>query len=212
MTRFLFRAVPFGSRYPSTQQRSWTPSRWVISMTLFQLALIQGGCAHTPGGESVTQDPVTATAPESAPTPFTEAQIRAGCPVGRVDVYRITAADGQTMERRTSFVAADEERATFESVGLDENGSPVGEADRGSATWAELRDHARYPAAQTTVVDAEVTVPAGTFAVRLYEVREGERITRAWFAPELPGPPIRHEMEEAGRLVSRMELVSHQAP
>ncbi|MFW5729137.1 MAG: hypothetical protein ACOCYG_05685, partial [Spirochaetota bacterium] len=62
--------------------------------------------------------------------------------------------------------------------------------------WEELRDHATFPAADTTVVEEEVDVPAGRYRCWTYTVTERSGtdvlISSYSFAKELPGAPIRY--------------------
>ncbi|MGF1467568.1 MAG: hypothetical protein ACFCGT_15695 [Sandaracinaceae bacterium] len=161
------------------------------------------------GGGASTEVPSSTAAgqPRMAPTPFRAEQIRAACPVGRSSVWALTTPDG-TARQRVVFAAHTADGAVIESVALGPDGEPAGAAERGTATWEELRLHASYPAAHTTITDATVEVPAGTFATRLYTVVDPEAgtTTRAWFAPALPGPPVRHVVEQGGQIVSSMVL------
>lgn len=96
------------------------------------------------------------------------------------------------------------------------NGEPLGDPRSAPVTWADLESHATYQADHTRVETTEVTVPAGTFSAWLYIVEEdtseGLKVTRAWFAPELPGAPVKHVVELDGQLRSTMELVTHENP
>jgi len=154
-----------------------------------------------------------AAEPATAPTPFTAAQIRDGCPTGRWSVYRYTTPEGVT-RRRMTFVQTDANVAWFDVVALDEDDEPIGEIEGGDATWEELRQHAAYPVPATTISDATLETPAGTFETRLYTVvdEEAGTTTRAWFAPSLPGPPVRHRVERDGELVSDMILEAVHVP
>ncbi|MEZ4241143.1 MAG: hypothetical protein R3F59_34285 [Myxococcota bacterium] len=102
---------------------------------------------------------------------------------------------------RTEATAADAQGVTFaESV---DGGPPQPAAHR----WTELRDHASFPIAGTTWVDEPVTVPLGTFAARRYTVHDGAQTTDFWFAPELPGPPVKLEARAGDAVVFAMELL-----
>ena len=87
---------------------------------------------------------------------------------------------------------------------------PFGDRSESWSTWAELRDHAAFPAARTTVTEGvEVDVRAGRFVCTLYEVEseeEGTPITTSyWFARERAGPPVL--VERSTLPWWRMELV-----
>jgi len=60
------------------------------------------------------------------------------------------------------------------------------------------------------IEETEITVPAGTFAVQLYERTEDEpdRSTRLWVAPSLDFLPVRMDEIRGGDVRSRLELDS----
>ena len=112
------------------------------------------------------------------------------------------------------FVAVTEQRATFESTNYDAKGA-AGRPERSEASWEELRDHAKYPKTATTIDTATATTPAGTYACHRYTVVEpgdGGQETRtiAYFADELPGPPVELRKEVAGNLVMIMTLLRYE--
>ena len=123
-------------------------------------------------------------------------------------------AEGVTSHSRTSFVEGEPGMATFESVATDPEGQPTGEPRRASAPWEALRDHARYPTGSTTVSDATLELPSGTWETRLYVISNDDgTTTRAWFAPSLPGPPVRHVVEDGeGHVLSSMTLIAFHDP
>jgi hypothetical protein len=170
---------------------------WVLSVALF-------GCGAAPA---------PAASDGNAPIPYTIDELRGGCPVGRWRTYAISGpASG--FERMT-FVDSTMDGAVVESVAVDEAGTPVGEPERQSATWAELRAHGTFPASQTTIREETITVPAGEFPCRLYEVEEpdtgaGPRTSRYWFATDVAfaGPPIRMEVVSGTEVMMQMALVA----
>ncbi len=175
------------------------------------------------GGASATAPEVEAPHPEEsmsepegamAPTPYTSAQIAAACAPGRFSLFEDTDADGAVTYSRTTFVEGAEGLATFEMTAADADGAPLGEARTVSVPWDALRDHASYPASQTTITDATIETPAGRFETRHYEVAgEDGTTTHAWFARSLPGPPVRHEVRGPdGALVSSMVLRAFHDP
>jgi hypothetical protein len=173
------------------------------------LSALVAACGATPPPPAEPAEPADA----NAPTPYTAEQIRGGCPLGRWRTYAISGlASG--LERMT-FVESGPDGAVVESVAVDENGTPTEAPTRSPATWEELRSHASFPASRTTIRDASVTVPAGTFACRLYEVQEpddgaGPRTSRYWFATDvsLAGPPIRMEVVSGDEIMMGMVLVA----
>ena len=111
--------------------------------------------------------------------------------------------------------AGDAQAHPASGIAVDESGTPVAEPTREAATWAELHEHAAFPASRTTIRDEEITVPAGTFACRLYVVDEpdtgaGARTSRYWFATDvaMAGPPIRMEVVSGAETLMTMTLVA----
>jgi hypothetical protein len=103
-------------------------------------------------------------APGFAPTPFTAAEIRAGCPAGRVSIVRTPDGLGSTR-----FASDDDEGAWIEDTPLDESRRPVGPVERERSTWLELQEHAAFPAQSTeggkTLVTLEVIGVSGAPAL-----------------------------------------------
>lgn len=170
----------------------------------FSLSLALSGCASSPPG------PKASAAAEAGrvPTPYTAEEIRGASPAGRRLDFRV-AADGKLSVRVIHFVTVDERGADIESTTMDETGHVVGASERKRAAWSELRDHASFPREGTTVSDATVTVPAGTYPCRVYVVRDGQVTTTFWFAKTLPGPPVKMVVEQGGKVVETRELARH---
>jgi hypothetical protein len=175
----------------------------------------------TPESATIAPEAVPASGPaaepqaDTAPTPYTSAQIRDATKVGRTYEFVIERPDGPPARRRMVFVAVSADRATTESVMIDHKGVAAGAPERTEATWDELRDHAKYPKASTTIEKATATTPAGTFPCQRYTVLEngagGETRTIACFADELPGPPVEMRKEVGGKMVMTMTLLRHDA-
>ena len=128
--------------------------------------------------------------PDHAPTPFSAAQIRAGCPEGRVTTF-IVEQPGQPPSRQvTRFTRGDTQGTDYEMGTIGPDGA-VGVPRVSHATWRKLQEHASYPAAGTKITEETVTVPAGEFACWLYTVTTGNAVRKFWFAKELPGPPVK---------------------
>lgn len=146
-----------------------------------------------------------------APTPYTAGQIRESNPPGTRLVFRIERAGEPAVQRVMAFVAGDAEHAVTESSMLTLSGEPLGEPVQSTATWAELRDHASFPAALTRREMTTVTVPAGTFDVWRYTVRSGDdgdaAVSTFFFALDRPGPPVLLETETGGEVTFRMVLI-----
>jgi hypothetical protein len=147
-----------------------------------------------------------------APTPYTAQQIREATRVGRTYEFLMERPGAPPMRRRLTFVAVNADRATVERVMIDGAGR-VTESTRDDSTWEEMRQHAQYPQASTTIEPVTVTTPAGTFRCHRYTVVEArkdeEARTVASFADDLPGPPVLMRKEVAGKTVMTMTLLRH---
>lgn len=142
-------------------------------------------------------------APGLAPTPFTAAEIRAGCPAGRVSIVRTPNGLGSIR-----FASDDEEGAWIEDTPLDSSGRPAGPVERERSTWVELQEHAAFPVEGTTIERAELSGPLGTLPCVRYTVRRGEAVLVFWFAVDLPGMPIRVERTVGGGTTVTLEVVA----
>ncbi|MCI0157174.1 hypothetical protein KNO15_10755 [Leifsonia shinshuensis] len=142
-------------------------------------------------------------APGLAPTPFTAAEIRAGCPVGRVSVVRTAHGLGSIR-----FASDDEEGAWIEDTPLDESGAAAGPVERGRSTWRELQEHAAFPLESTTIERVELAGPLGRLPCLRYSVRRGDAVLVFWFAVGLPGMPIRVERTEGDETTVTLEVVA----
>ncbi|MEN2741776.1 hypothetical protein ABCS02_28660 [Microbacterium sp. X-17] len=142
-------------------------------------------------------------APGLAPTPFTAAEIRAGCPEGRVSVVR--HPDRLVAIR---FAEGDDEGAWIEDTPLDEEGRPAGEVERERSTWLELQEHAAFPAEHTTIDRVELLGPLAQRRCLRYRVRRGDATLVFWFAVDLPGMPIRVDRCEGGVTLTTLEVVA----
>ncbi len=168
---------------------------------LLLLALFPLACAKTPA-----PPPAASTI---APPPFSAEQIRDATPQGRSYTFKEWQGEGAPTLRKITFHAPD-----AKGVGISSKAATsTTTAAPHRVSWAELVGHASYPAAQTQIEDAEVQVPAGRFRARHYTVRtptpKGLQETDAWFAVDLPGAPVQHEVRLNGRRVSRMQLVAY---
>jgi hypothetical protein len=150
-----------------------------------------------------------ATTPKAiAPRPFTAEQIRDAMPAGAEIRYR-WEKDGQppTVSLWT-VTASDAGACTIRSETFAEDGTPAADAKSGTSRWTELMEHATFPADATTRTETAVEVPAGRFDAWLYEVRRAGKVERFYFAKSLPGPPVLLVVEQDGRPVLRMSLLS----
>ena len=152
--------------------------------------------------------------PDHLPSPFTAAEIRAGCPSGRTLRFRIERAGAEPVIRVSRYVEVDAEGAVQESwpEGLD--GKRRSEPERERSTWLELQEHASFPRAITERAEEELSIAAGRFACLRYTRTDPDAVWRFWFARELPGQPVRYEREASGSIVlsaTLMENISGQA-
>lgn len=144
-----------------------------------------------------------------APFPYTPEQLRESSPSGRVCMFRVTDPRGETLTRM-EFAEADESGVIVRAKTVTAEGEGVGQTETRSS-WEELMRHASYEAALTTITSAEVTVAAGTFQTKFYEVEEpsGGIDMRLWFADGLAGPPVKLEDLQDGEVVVSMELMDN---
>ena len=142
------------------------------------------------------------------PTPYTAAQIRDAYQPGFVSTYRHVRGADVSLQR-TTVVSATAAGVSLRFEPVDAAGNVVGDVTTGEATWEELRDHAAFPAHATEhFPDETVVVPYGTVHVRRYVVAGPDGTTRTfWFAPSMPGPPVRMTITNSEGPVSAMELV-----
>jgi len=188
----------------------------MLRSALLALAVaVSAACAGaTTSAPAAATPPAPAPAPGEgalAPFPYTAEQIRDASPLGRVFRHRIVE-NGAVNIAETRFVAVDATTATFETIVSDEAGKQLAPPQRATATWDELRHHASYPAAATTVEDAAIDTPAGHFECMKYVVRRPHEdgrpsVTIAYFAKQLPGPPVRMIVEAGGAIIGELTLI-----
>lgn len=182
-----------------------------IRLAMFPALLILAAC-----GKSDWPSEKERTLEEGhAPTPYTAAQIRDGCPSGRVCTFRLDSAGGYSMIKRYRYLEADDQGVTIEAS-VEASGPGRSQAPSTSrSNWRELQRHASFPADSTKISDQEVQTPAGTFQCMRYVVttEEGGKTVVKYldFARELPGMPVRLTLEYDGEQVSTMTLISHGA-
>jgi hypothetical protein len=147
--------------------------------------------------------------PDHLPTPFSAAEIRDGCPAGRTILIREESAGKEPTFRRIVFMEVDGETSVQELQSTDADGTPLGEASLGRATWLDLQRHASQPADATEVGEVALDLPFGTFDCWLYTVLRPDGELRFWFAKELAGMPVQIEEWVDGALASRMLMVAN---
>ncbi|MCA9518388.1 MAG: hypothetical protein KC635_25815 [Myxococcales bacterium] len=177
-------------------------------LLLVSVLALAPGCGSSPP----TRDDDAATTYYADP-PFPAAALRDGIHPGQTYLFKITAVGSPEHRLRMRFLETGAEGAVMERAEWPATAQGPGESVMGEATWEELESHARYAKENTVVTDSEVTVPAGHFATRLYTVTttddEGHtEITRAHFAPAIPGPPVLTEISSDGDIMMTMTLLS----
>lgn len=134
---------------------------------------------------------------DHAPTPFTAAEIRAGCPTGRTVTARTEAMGEPDRVDLTVFVETDQEGAVLESNGR-----------RHRVTWRELQGHASFPAAATSISEEVARTPLGEMECLCYRVVSSNAASTFWFAKERPGMPILFTTESDGVLASTTIVIA----
>jgi hypothetical protein len=159
--------------------------------------------------------PKVAPTPELLPAPFDAVALQAGLPVGATFDYALTLAGLTPSQERWEVVAATDAGVTIRTTALDAGGAPIGPGSEEPHTWTELESHARFPAAFTVVQESELRSPLGALPVRIYVVEPPGDEAKAdiyYFAPSMPGPPVKLETEANGEIVFTMEMVRRTLP
>jgi hypothetical protein len=148
------------------------------------------------------------TQPDHAPTPFSAAELRAGCPLGRTIRLRSEAPGREPTFRQISFVEVDADGAVQEFQPIDTDGRPMGEPTRRRSSWLDLQHHASQPAATTEIDEVDLALPFGTEACWRYTVRAADGSFTFWFAKGRAGLPMQVEQQAGGELVSRSVVIA----
>ena len=151
-------------------------------------------------------------APRQAPTPFTAAEIRARCAVGKTIRVLVEIDGEQPFERLTTYVECDDAGATIERSTLAPDGSPVGDPEVDRVTWLDLQGHASFPADATTIVPERIATPLGEVDCLRYTVRDGASEKVFWFATDLPGMPVRFLTRTGGKVGMTVTVVESTVP
>jgi len=141
--------------------------------------------------------------------PFTPQQIASALTVGTVmDIEEGTPMGKQTV--RWKVTEADDAECVITFTVLDGRGQPTAARHQQRFGWAELRNHASYPAASSTVQDDRRLTPLGVLEGRLYTITDAEKglVTRAFFAPAYPGPPLWMEVKNGAATVATMQVLA----
>ena len=160
----------------------------------------------------MTSDDPHVLAPGMAPTPFTAAEIRSGCPEGRTITLLVEPATGSPWRRVNRFVATDHVGATLERWRVGPDGQPEGEVAASRLTWLQLQGHASYPADVVTIAPDTVDLPMGSFDALRYTVEDDDGVATFWFAPAFPGMPVRYESPADGSGIDRTTMIGNDLP
>ncbi|MEO7270145.1 MAG: hypothetical protein ABIW49_13155 [Knoellia sp.] len=146
-------------------------------------------------------------APGMAPTPFSTAEIRDGCPNGRTAVVRVE--DGEGVRHRLSrFAEVDDEGALYERADCDADGTVVGEVSGARVAWGDLQAHASFPSVATVIDSETVSLPVGLEECLRYVVTDGDDVTTFWFSRTRPGMPVQVTFARGGQVLSTTVMVS----
>lgn len=170
--------------------------------------------APKPAASAATAAPAK-PAVEMAPTPYTAAEIRDACPVGRRIVFRIEQKDQPVVKHVIEFLKNDATGTDMRITETDESGKVLKSKDS-HATWEELLTHAQFPKERTTITHRTSVHPLGTLDVLVYKVTEGEgpgaEVTTYHFAKKMPGPPVTHFTEKNGVRIRSGTMESSTTP
>jgi hypothetical protein len=128
-----------------------------------------------------------------APTPFTAAEIRSGCPEGRTIRIRVTPSAGHPYLRVSRFERCDDEGAVLARWRVGDDDEADSAIERARVSWLDLQRHAAFPVEATRVDTASIVLPFGEFDCLVYRVVRDGRESVFSFARSLPGMPVRVE-------------------
>ena len=143
-----------------------------------------------------------------APTPFTAAEIRKGCPAGRTIRLLVEPTGADSYLRIHRFIDTDADSALQESSRLATDGSPLGDPETHRVTWLALQAHASFPEPHTTIERDRLDTAMGLLDCLRYTVNTGDGIDTFWFATALPGMPVKHTTSSGGRVTSTVTMIS----
>jgi hypothetical protein len=146
--------------------------------------------------------------PDHLPTPFSAADIRAGCPVGRTIQLQSEAPGGELTYLQIRFVEVDADGAVQEFQSTDREGLPVGEPTLRRSSWLDLQHHASQPASATVLDEVALELPFGREACWRYTVSADDGSFAYWFAKVRAGMPVQVEERVGGELVGRSVVFS----
>lgn len=149
--------------------------------------------------------------PDHAPTPFSAAEIRSGCPLNRKIVFQVETFGKPVFFQTMIFDVPKDEGTSIESFTKTADGKPVGKRQFIISKWTDLQAHASFPAKETVITSEKYSTPAGTFDCWLYTVsteKTGKKsVKKLWFAKNLAGPPVGYEDSVDGKITYKMVML-----
>lgn len=145
------------------------------------------------------------------PTPYTAEQIRDAWKEGLRITNRTRTPGGETMAT-TTVVKWSKEKVTFAEQTLNADGTAAGEPTTGTATWAELRDHARFPVSTTSREHVNRKTAYGEIEGWLYTTSGDGSISNFFFADEYPGSPLYFSSSKDGTIVFEVAQIARTEP
>jgi hypothetical protein len=146
--------------------------------------------------------------PDHLPTPFSAADIRAGCPAGRTIHLQSEAPGDEPTFVQIRFVEADADGAVQEFQPTDREWRPIGEPTLRSSSWLEFQQHASQQASATVIDEVDLELPLGTEQCWRYTVSDSDGSRIFWFAKTRAGMPVQVEKRAGGELVSRSLVIA----
>jgi hypothetical protein len=187
-----------GSGVLVRQGKDWRVAQYVLSFPI----------PNEVAGDVVAQ--VIGFGGDKLPTPFTADEIRAAWRPGTQIVFRIRDGEATTRQRWT-VTGADDSGGTTRFDTLDGDGEVLGASSEAGSTWAELRDHAAFERASTVHTTEMLDSPLGPLHCQRFDVSGAdERISRFWFSPAHPGPPVLMQVVVGDAVVYEMAQVARE--
>lgn len=154
-----------------------------------------------------------ASALQTLPTPFTQAQMRAGWVPGVAVRFRMeVAGEPTTLHDWEVLSSPDADHVeTAVTVRNEEDGSALAPTMTRVLSYEELRQHAAFPSERATMEDALVEGPSGPLPGRRYTVRSQEdrsQVVTFEFADALPGPPVLMQTRKGDDVIQSMKMVA----
>jgi len=179
------------------------------------LLWIAFGCGHgeVPSAQPATPVDLDPEEPTILVRPFTAEEIRDEWVPGFRLLMRRSYPEETRIERWT-VVAADDEGVEIEYADISDDGSVEGEPTISRSSWAELRDHASFPASHSTREWISRSTALGDFEGWLYRVADPEAATvqEFFFVPTLPGAPVQMRIFEGEATVLELEQTARLRP